>query len=253
MIRINTFIPVQHFLEELRQTRMRLLVESDRPHHRWSFLRSIQPGNMPIDLVLIRINQFVIGLFRLMIFVSRHYMKGCDMPRLHVVDPTTETGPGAELLNGPLKNKQINAFNGIANNADVLKALLDFSQGIKNSLSSAEHEVIALVIATKRHCEYCTAAHTVVAKSLGIDEEASYGIRQGNSTDTRQQALIDFTTAVIEADGFVTDEQFDSFKSAGFDDAAIVEVVAAIAFNTFTNLFNHVNDTVIDFPIPAQV
>lgn len=93
MIRINTFIPVQHFLEELRQTRMRLLVESARPHHRWSFMRSIQPGNMPIDLVLIRINQFVIGLFRLMIFVSRHYMKGCDMPRLHVVDPTTETVP----------------------------------------------------------------------------------------------------------------------------------------------------------------
>ncbi|MCZ6837493.1 MAG: carboxymuconolactone decarboxylase family protein [Planctomycetota bacterium] len=175
------------------------------------------------------------------------------MPRLHVIDPTTESGPGVDLLNGPLKSKQINIFKGIANNANVLEALLGFGQGIKNVLSAAEHEVIALVCAEKRHCEYCTAAHTMVAKSLGIDDEASSNIRQGNVADEKQQALIDFTSLIIETNGFVTDEQFDSFKAAGFDDAAIVEVVAGIANNTFTNLFNHVNDTEIDFPIPAQV
>jgi uncharacterized peroxidase-related enzyme len=175
------------------------------------------------------------------------------MPRLHLVDPNTETGPGVDLLNGPLKAKQINIFKGIANNANVLKALLEFGQGIKNALTGPEHEVIALVCAEKRHCEYCTAAHTMVAKSVGLDEETSARIRQGQVGDPRQQALIDFTIATIETDGFVTDEQLESFKAAGFDDAAIVEVVAAIAYNTFTNLINHVNDTEIDFPIPAQV
>ena len=30
------------------------------------------------------------------------------MPRLTNIDPSTDTGPGADLLNGPLKEKQIN-------------------------------------------------------------------------------------------------------------------------------------------------
>ena len=38
------------------------------------------------------------------------YNKEALMPRLTSIDPATDTGAGADLLNGPLKEKQINIF-----------------------------------------------------------------------------------------------------------------------------------------------
>jgi uncharacterized peroxidase-related enzyme len=176
------------------------------------------------------------------------------MPRLKAIDPATDSGPGADFLNGPLKAKQINIFKGIAANAGVLEAFVGFAGGVKaGSLTPAEHEVIALITARVNGCEYCTAAHTAVGATVGIDEEHALKIRQGTSDDPRTQALIDFTRAVLETKGFVSDEQLDAFRGSGFDDAAVIEVIGGIAVNTFTNLFNHVHETEIDFPVPATV
>ncbi len=64
--------------------------------------------------------------------------------------------------------------------------------------------------------------------------------------DAKKQALVDFTQAVINTKGHVSDDQLNTFKGAGYDDAAVVEVIGGIAVNTFTNFFNHVNATEID-------
>ena len=176
------------------------------------------------------------------------------MPRLTIVDPSTDTGPGADLLNGPLKNRQLNILKGMAVNHRVLNGFLEFSKGVKSgSLSQAEHETIALVVAQSRHCEYCTAAHSQAAKSVGIPEDAAIKIRQGMSDDPKRQALIDFVTAVLDTNGFVSDEQLNEFRRAGHDDAAVIEVLGEITLGTFTSLYNHVNETEIDFPVPAAV
>jgi uncharacterized peroxidase-related enzyme len=177
------------------------------------------------------------------------------MPRLHIVDPATETGPGADMLNGPLKAKQINIFKGLATHAPVLEAFLGFAGGVKGggTLTPAEHEVIALVTGQHNGCDYCVAAHTQVARGAGIPEELSLSIRQGRAEDDRTQALVDFARAVLETTGCVTDQQLAEFRAAGFDDRAVIEVIGAIAVNTFTNLFNHVNTTEVDFPVPATV
>jgi alkylhydroperoxidase family enzyme len=50
----------------------------------------------------------------------------------------------------------------------------------------------------------------------------------------------------------VTDRDLAAVRAAGFDDGAIAEVVAQVALNIFTNYFNHVAGTDIDFPrVPA--
>jgi len=176
------------------------------------------------------------------------------MPRLKQIDPKTDAGPGADILNGPLKDKQINIFKGIATNPGVLKAFLNFSQGVKaGSLSEQEHEIVALICGQRRNCEYCTAAHTQMAQAAGLSEELTINIRKGNADSEKHQAIVDFVNAILETDGFVSDEQLDAFRSAGFDDSAVIEVLAAITVNTFTNLFNHVNETEVDFPVPAGV
>lgn len=176
------------------------------------------------------------------------------MPRLHHVDPTTDTGPGADLLNGPLKAKQINIFKGIATNAGVLQAFLGFAGGVKaGSLTEQEHEVVALVTGEKRGCEYCLAAHTQIAQGAGLTEDAVLAVRRGTVDDPRHQALVDFVTAILDTKGFVSNEQLDAFRGAGYDDAAVIEVIGAITVNTFTNFFNHVNETEVDFPVAASV
>lgn len=176
------------------------------------------------------------------------------MPRLATVDPANDSGPGADLLNGPLEDKQINIFKGMAVNPGVLKAFLGFMQGVKaGALTDREHEVVALVCGQVRKCDYCTAAHTAMAQGIGMDEGLVLSIRKGTPDDDRLRAVADFTRAVLDTDGFVSDEQLDAFRDAGFGDDAVVEVLAAISVNTFTNLYNHVHETEIDFPEPAAV
>jgi uncharacterized peroxidase-related enzyme len=176
------------------------------------------------------------------------------MPRLNIVDPATDTGPGADLLNGPLKAKQINIFKGLATNAGVLEGFLGFKKGIMTgTLSPQEHEVVTLVASQRNNCEYCLAAHTKVAAGMGIDEEQVLKIRQNQGADAKQQALIDFINAVMETNGFVSDEQLDAFRQAGYGDDAVIEVIAEIAVSVFTNLFNHVHETEIDFPVAQPV
>ena len=155
------------------------------------------------------------------------------------------------MLNGPLKSMQINIFKGLAAHPPVLESFLGWAEGSKGgSLSPAEHELVALFVAEGNECAYCTAAHTMIAQNAGLDEAAALAARRGDAEDARHQALLAFTAAVVETKGYVSNEQLQSFLDAGFDDAGVIEVLAAISVNTFTNLYNHVHATEVDFPTP---
>ncbi|MFZ9882275.1 MAG: hypothetical protein ACO3QC_12845, partial [Phycisphaerales bacterium] len=68
----------------------------------------------------------------------------------------------------------------------------------------------------------------------------------------KRQALLSFTSAVVEKEGCVSDAELAEFREAGYDDKAAIETIAAITLMTFTNLYNHVHDTALDFPpVPA--
>ena len=66
--------------------------------------------------------------------------------------------------------------------------------------------------------------------------------------DPRTDALIRFARKVVDARGSVSDGDLKDVREAGFDDAAIVEVVANVALHVFTNYFNRLADTDLDFP-----
>jgi len=177
------------------------------------------------------------------------------MPRLQTIDPSTDAGPGADLLNGPLKDKQINIFKGLAINPPVLEAFLQFMQGVRGggTLSQKEHEVVNIAASQSAGCEYCLAAHTQIAKGHGLSEDAALDVRRGSVDDPRLQALVDFTRAVVDTGGDVSDDQLQAFRDAGFEDRDVVAVIGEIAVARFTNVFNHVHRTEIDFPVPATV
>ena len=176
------------------------------------------------------------------------------MPRLTTIDPTTDSGDGVDLLNGPLKEKQINIFKGLAAHPSVLEAFLSWAGGAKGgALTPVECEVVQLLAAEKYHCDYCSAAHTKVAGGLGLSEDECMHIRRRTSDDPKMQAFIDFTAETLDTYGSVSDETLAAFMDAGYNTEAAIEVAAGISVLTFTSFYNHINETVVDFPEVAPV
>lgn len=177
------------------------------------------------------------------------------MPRLNTIDPKTASGRAREIFDGPLQGKHFNLFKGLANSPAALDAYLAFSSALaKGALNAAEREAIALAIGEANGCDYCLAAHTALAKGAGLSEAHALGARRGAVEDAQKlDALVKFALRVHEKKGFVADADLAAFKSAGYTDAHAAEVVANYALNIYTNYFNHLNQTTVDFPAAGKV
>lgn len=176
------------------------------------------------------------------------------MPRITPVDPATATGKAKELFDGPLKGKHFNIFKSMAASPAVLDAYLALSGALNHgTLSLAERETLQLAFGQARNCAYCLAAHTAIGKGAGLTEAQTIGARRGQASDPKHQALLRFAFALHEKKGFVSDDDFKAFKAAGYSEGAAGEVVASYALATFTNYFNHANETVLDFPAAPAI
>ena len=176
------------------------------------------------------------------------------MPRLNTVDPKNATGKAKELFDGPLKGKHLNIFKGMANSPAALQAYLGMAGALsEGSLSGAEREVIALVTAQQNTCDYCLAAHTHMGKAAGLSEEQTVEARRGELGDSKLNALATFTKALLEKKGFADEGDIRVFKDAGYTDEHVVETIANVGLNFYTNFFNHVNNTDVDLPAPPAL
>ena len=132
----------------------------------------------------------------------------------------------------------------------VLKAVLN-AEGVlgAGTLSRQEQETIKLAVSELTGCDYCLAAHTMIGKMTGLSGEGMRQIRAGEPTgDARRDALVRFVRELQTTSGTISAEQFGAIKAAGYSDAQLVEITLAIALTVFTNTFNRINDTDLDFP-----
>jgi len=58
-----------------------------------------------------------------------------------------------------------------------------------------------------------------------------------------------FASLIAVSRGQVSDAEFAAVRLAGYTDAQIIEIIQHVALNTWTNLFNNVFQTEIDFPV----
>jgi len=172
------------------------------------------------------------------------------MPRLNVIEPDKATGKAKELFDGPLKDKKLNIFKGMANSPAAVEAYLGMSQALaKGVLGDNEREVIQLAVSQENGCDYCLAAHTAMGKKAGLTDEQATGARKGAIPgDAKLDALAKFAKALHEKKGFVSDDDLKRFRDAGWDDAATAETIANYAQATFSNYFNHVHQSPVDLP-----
>jgi uncharacterized peroxidase-related enzyme len=134
---------------------------------------------------------------------------------------------------------------------EVLKAVLN-AEGVLSAgtLSKQELETIKLLVSELTGCDYCVAAHSMLGKTTGLSVDTLWQIRAAQPTgDPRRDALVRFVQELQQTTGTLSEEEFAAIKMAGYTDAQLAEIALAIAMTVFTNTFNRINDTDIDFPL----
>ena len=173
------------------------------------------------------------------------------MPRIAAVHPEHAAPSVTPLLEAVKKQLGAtpNMMKTMAQSAAVLDGYLALNAALaRASLGRKISEQIALLTAERNGCAYCAAAHTALGKAAGLSEAAIDAAREGRSEDRRAAAALALAEAVIETRGHVTDAEVGAARAAGLSDGEIGEVVAHVALNVFTNYFNVLAGTEIDFP-----
>jgi len=178
------------------------------------------------------------------------------MSRIHTPALETATGATAEVYAQIRKaiGQVPNTFAAIgAHGPAALKTILQADAVLAaGSLSKQDQETIKLAVSEAAGCDYCVAAHSLLGKLAGLAPEVLKHIRDGRPTgDARRDALVRFVRLLARTSGTITDDEFAAIRAAGYSDAQLVDISLAIAVTSFTNIFNRINDTAIDFPAVA--
>lgn len=173
------------------------------------------------------------------------------MTILTTIDPNTAEPKAKALLDG-VKNKLglvPNMARVLASNPAVLGAYLGFGGALAGGgLGARLHEQIALAVAEANRCNYCLAAHSLLGKGAGLGPNDILAARAGQAADPRAAAALNLARKLVDRRGAVNADDIAAAREASLSDADIIEVVASVALNVFTNYLNITADTEIDFP-----
>ena len=172
------------------------------------------------------------------------------MSRIPAISLESASGKAHDLLTavkGQLGSVP-NIFKTMAQSPTVLEAYLNFNATLGHgSLPNTLGEQIAVTVAGSNQCDYCASAHTALGKIAGVASDELQRNLSGHSNDAKTQAALNFCLEIINKRGGIDDASLNAVRSAGYNDAEILEMIAHIAINTFTNYFNRVAETEIDF------
>ena len=174
------------------------------------------------------------------------------MQRINSVDYDSSDAQTQEILTA-VKSKMgmvPNLISALSQSTAAVNSYLAFSQNLSEGVLPARlREQIALAVGEANSCGYCVSAHSMIAKGAGLSTDEVAAARGADASDEKERAALQFVQAMVRERGRVSDSDFENLRNAGFGDTEIVEIVAHVALNTFTNYFNHVANTEIDFPL----
>jgi alkylhydroperoxidase family enzyme len=105
-------------------------------------------------------------------------------------------------------------------------------------LSRPFKEKIAFKVARMRRSAYSSGSHRSYALQHGVSAETLDAIDRSDYSDlpAHERAALEFAQAMVEANGHVTDEQFNLLHSH-FSPACIVEIVALVGIMELASTF----------------
>jgi uncharacterized peroxidase-related enzyme len=174
------------------------------------------------------------------------------MSRIAAIDPEKTQGKTHELLTAvhQMLGATPNMFRVAAQAPAVLEALVGFNVAAAHGvLRPAVRQSIALTVAEANGCDYCLSAHSFIGTRIGLSEEDQARARTGSARDPKTDALLRFARALVLERGNLGEPAVAGLRAAGVSDAELLETIAHVALNVFTNYLNKVVGTDIDFPV----
>jgi uncharacterized peroxidase-related enzyme len=172
------------------------------------------------------------------------------MPRVNI---NTQLAPAAsQPLLGQVQQAfgaTPNMFKAVANSPVALQSMwAAFGALGQGTIGAKLGEQIAVAIANRNRCEYCLAAHTVLGQNAGASAAEMASAQVGQSSDPKTAAALAFALKVVEQRAQVSDADVANLQEVGFKDEQVVEILAHVALNLYTNYINVALDIPVDFP-----
>lgn len=173
------------------------------------------------------------------------------MNRIAQLDPAQATGRTKQLFDAVQAKLGTvpNLFRVLGNAPSVLEAYLNFSGALAGaSLSAKLREQIALTVAVSNFCTYCLSAHAFSSRRAGLTESEIRNACHATAAIAKTDAILKLARNIVVQRGEVSEVEIEQARACGLTDGEIVETVANVALNIFTNYVNHVACTAVDFP-----
>ncbi|MTH17706.1 carboxymuconolactone decarboxylase family protein [Flavobacterium sp. LC2016-01] len=147
-----------------------------------------------------------------------------------------------------------NLYATIGYSANALKGFLEFEEAFSHGTFSAkEREGINLVVSQVNHCNYCLAAHTMLAGMKGYNTDEILGLRKGSSDDSKFQTALQLAKSMAENKGEADASFKDAFFDAGYTETDLIDLVGIVTVRTFTNYVYALTEIPIDFPKASEL
>ncbi len=184
-----------------------------------------------------------------------------DTARLNLNKKTAdEAQPAAKEILDHVK-QQIgmvpNLYAFMANAPGLLQTYIRSQELFRRNsgFTPAEQEVVFLSISFENGCEYCMAAHSVIADTQSkVPPEVTEALRNGTEVaDTRLRALSEFTRTMVTKRGRPSQDEVGNFLRAGYTNEQVLQVILAVGIKTLSNYTNHVCHTPLDARFASRV
>jgi uncharacterized peroxidase-related enzyme len=176
---------------------------------------------------------------------------GTAMNRITPIDPTQAVGKTKQLFDAVQSQMGMvpNLVRVLGTAHAALEGYLAFSGALASgTFNTKVREQIALTVAESNLCSYCLSAHTCLAANAGLSVEEIADARHANARSDKTKAILNLARSIVVKRGEICDAALTDARVAGLNDGDIIETVANVVVNIFTNYINHVAQTVLDFP-----
>ncbi|MGV3598094.1 MAG: carboxymuconolactone decarboxylase family protein [Bacteroidota bacterium] len=147
-----------------------------------------------------------------------------------------------------------NLYAYIGHSSNGLQNYLDYQKGnAKGVFNAKQREAVSLAVSQVNDCRYCQSAHTAIGKMNGFTDEEALQLRAGTHPDEKLNVLTNLTADIQRTHGNPSQELLDKFFGLGYDQAALVDLVALVTDKVFANYLNNIVQPPIDFPIASEL
>ncbi len=169
--------------------------------------------------------------------------------RFQVHDELTAPERSLAVLKGALAagGQLSNQIGVMAGSPGTLRAYARFRSELRHgALPLKTQQRVALAVAQHQRSEYAlsTLSRTAREAGLGLDEIAL--AREFDSGDEREAVLLRYVRALLEGEGTPPLHLHEEAREADWSDEQILEAVAHVALNSFTNLVTRAGNVPLD-------